>query len=376
MSKHIRFLLSTVLMTVGYLPSFLGLFSMESSASSGGDVVASQDSFSDDSLDLICDNFLNYEENVGFVPELLHHQLDGNFFCAMMGSSENVVEAPQSLAQLPTSPCKIISPIKIIAHGELAGSKFIKDEIKSNFYCDARKLGVPAGVVDGVIKNMSSKIDFRRALKKGDKFEIIYNSKNIVLYSKIITKHKQASIYRVADKSGAAYYSDKGVKLAVKTNSNVFAPPLKGKLMVSSAFGARVHPIKRVRHIHTGVDLRAPYGAPVYAIFDGVVTRASPYEGYGNCIDIRHHSNFTSRYGHLSKYIVRCGTQVKKGQVIGYIGSSGTSTGPHLHLELARNNSLLNPLSVKMMPDEAQTVPNMKAFVALKKQIEKISLTK
>jgi murein DD-endopeptidase MepM/ murein hydrolase activator NlpD len=275
------------------------------------------------------------------------------------------------------SPRKIISPIKIIARGDFAGSKIVKDVIKSNFYCDARKLGVPAGVVDSIVKNLSAKVDFRRALKKGDTFEIIYSPKNVMLYSKITTKHKQAAIYRVTDKSGVgAYYFDNGVKAAQKSNSNVFVPPLKGRLMVSSAFGARVHPIRRVRHMHTGVDLKAQYGTPVYAIFSGVVTRASRYEGYGHCIDIRHPSNFNSRYGHLSKYAVKCGMQVKKGQLIGYTGSSGTSTGPHLHLELARNNSLLNPLSIKMIPDEVQTVSNMKAFVNLKKQIEKITQTK
>jgi murein DD-endopeptidase MepM/ murein hydrolase activator NlpD len=213
-------------------------------------------------------------------------------------------------------------------------------------------------------------------LKKGDEFEILYNSKNVMLYSKIITKRKQASVYRMTDKSGSSYYFDNGVKIAARSNSNVFAPPLKGKLCVSSAFGTRVHPIRHVKHVHTGVDLKAQYGTPVYAIFDGIVVRASPYEGYGNCIDVCHSSAYKSRYAHLSRYAVRYGAKVKKGQLIGYTGSTGTSTGPHLHLELAKNDSVVNPLSVKMMPIEPEMFSDMRAFGAFKKQVEKIFLTK
>jgi murein DD-endopeptidase MepM/ murein hydrolase activator NlpD len=252
----------------------------------------------------------------------------------------------------------------------------VKSSIKSNFYCDARKLGIPAVVVDSVINNLSKKVDFRRTLKKGDEFEIRYNSKNVMLYSKITTKRKQASVYRMTDKSGSSYYFDNGVKIAARSNSNVFAPPLKGKLCVSSAFGSRIHPIKRMRLMHTGVDLKAQHGTPVYAIFDGVVTRASPYDGYGNCIDVHHSSTYSSRYAHLSRYAVRYGTKVKRGQLIGYTGSTGTSTGPHLHFELAKNDSVVNPLSVKMMPVELETFSDMRAFNTFKKQVEKIFLTK
>jgi murein DD-endopeptidase MepM/ murein hydrolase activator NlpD len=120
------------------------------------------------------------------------------------------------------------------------------------------------------------------------------------------------------------------------------------------------------------VDLIAAHGTPVYAVFDGVVTRASRYYGYGNCVDIQHASSYSSRYGHLSRCSVRCGARVRKGQLIGYSGSTGTSTGPHLHLELAKNNRVINPLSVKMIPEESGTVPHMGNFNILKKQISKI----
>jgi murein DD-endopeptidase MepM/ murein hydrolase activator NlpD len=354
-------------MGLGYCPSFLFLLT-ETARVEENDCL---DSFaqSDDSFDLICANFLNAPKTETFREKLLQGRFGNGFLCSLNLPSK-VVESPRQSA--PVAIKKEVSPVKVISRGELAGSKFVKSSIKSSFYCDARKLGIPAVVVDSVINNLSKKVDFRRILKKGDEFEVLYNSKNVMLYSKIITKRKQASVYRMTDKSGSSYYSDNGVKVTARSSSNVFAPPLKGKLCVSSAFGARVHPIRHVRHVHTGVDLKAQQGTPVYSIFDGVVTRASSYEGYGNCIDVCHSSTYSSRYAHLSRYAVRYGAKVKKGQLIGYTGSTGTSTGPHLHFELAKNDSVVNPLSVKMMPIELETFSDMRAFNAFKKQVEKI----
>jgi murein DD-endopeptidase MepM/ murein hydrolase activator NlpD len=204
----------------------------------------------------------------------------------------------------------------------------------------------------------------------------MYNNKNVMLYSKIKTKHRQVAVYRFTHGSHSAYYFDNGSKVAAASSSNSFVQPLKGKLQVSSPFGGREHPIRGGYQRHTGVDLKASYNTPVYAIFDGVVVRASPYYGYGNCIDIRHPSGYSSRYAHLSRYAVRNGLKVKKGQLIGYTGSTGVSTGSHLHLELARNNTLLNPLNTKMIPGEAATVPNVGSFNLLKRRIEKIVSTK
>jgi murein DD-endopeptidase MepM/ murein hydrolase activator NlpD len=282
----------------------------------------------------------------------------------------------QLIAHNKQSSNKSVSPLKIISRGEFSGSKFVKSAIVSNFYADARRLGVPANVVDGVISALSSKIDFRRSLKKGDKFEIMYDKKNVMLYAKITAKCGQATVYRVANGTNFAYYFDNGVKVAQKSDSRFFGQPLRGRLHVTSNFGGRAHPVRGSYHWHTGVDLKASHGDPIYAIYDGVVTRASSYYGYGNCVDIAHNSGYKSRYGHLSRYAVRCGMRVKKRQIIGYIGSTGTSTGPHLHLELARNNKVLNPLSVKMMPSEDEMIPNMKKFKALKTQIERISAAK
>jgi murein DD-endopeptidase MepM/ murein hydrolase activator NlpD len=262
-----------------------------------------------------------------------------------------------------------VSPVKTISHGEFAGSRLVKSEIQSNFYADARRLGVPANVVDSVIGNLSQKIDFRRSLKAGDRFEVLYSPKNEMLYARIMTRRCKAAVYRFNSGTNTAYYFENGQKVCFDHRSS-FGSPLARGLRVSSSYGYRRHPISGRWMNHTGVDFTATYGAPVQAIFDGIVTRASYYYGYGHCVDIKHRSGYSSRYAHLSGYSVRCGAYVKKGQIIGRVGTSGTSTGSHLHLELARNNKTINPLSVKMIPSEGGMCPNLRQFNARKRQID------
>ncbi|MDR0555957.1 MAG: M23 family metallopeptidase [Holosporaceae bacterium] len=304
----------------------------------------------------------------GLVLELATNRLQGeNFFVKSVSvAADGKLSAGSNVVH--------VSPIKIVSNSELAGSKFVRGKIQSNFYSDARQLGVPAGVVDAVVSKLSSRIDFRRSLKAGDGFVIIYSPQNVMLYARIITKQRQESVYRVPNRNNkdSEYYFEDGVKAAALSDSNSFAPPLKGRFYVTSPFGWRKSPFSRGRCYHSGVDLGAVKGTPVYAIIDGIVRRASYYYGYGNCVDLSHRDGYSSRYAHLSKAVVRCGERVKKGQLIGYTGSTGRSTGDHLHLELARNNKVLNPLSVKMLPRTVTKITDMVQFNSMKKQIEKI----
>jgi len=249
-----------------------------------------------------------------------------------------------------------------IEKGPYSGGIFVSGKIKSNFYVDARKAGIPAGVVDSVVSKLSSKINFKQALKSGDQFEIAFNGSRELLYAKISTKRSKVSVYKYG-KEG--YFLENGQKLTNLQGSNIFGLPLRGGMVVSSKYGYRRHPVTGKYSRHTGIDLKANYGTPVYAIFDGVVTRASNYSGYGKCIDIAHKANYSSRYAHLSKFVVSNGARVKKGQLIGYSGSTGISTGPHLHLELAKNSRTVNPLSVKMIPESSSSVSNKRRFNAL-----------
>ena len=118
------------------------------------------------------------------------------------------------------------------------------------------------------------------------------------------------------------------------------------QMSLSSSYGMRVHPITGKLARHNGVDIPAPYGTPIYATADGIVGRAQRLGGYGNYVEIEHGNEIETRYGHMSSYVVRPGQQVKKGDVIGYVGSTGRSTGPHLHYEVYRGGQTVNPLSV------------------------------
>lgn len=355
-SKHLRLVGGTGLLVLAYAPVFFG--SLDKSGVCRDIELSRSDS---QEYDLFLSGYPLVEENMlNKLGSPVDSRNDKSLGIGKTTSktdslSESVGVRNVALKDIKSGPCK--------------GAKFVKGVITSNFYADARRLGIPAGVIDKVISKLSGKIDFRRSLKKGDYFEVAFDGKRNLLYSKIKTKKKESSIYKF-EKEG--YFFENGEKLAAGT-SGTFGMPLKGKLKISSPYGVRKHPIFKRYHRHTGVDFSAGYGTPVYAVCDGKVTRASNYSGYGKCIDISHRSGYSSRYGHLSRYAVRVGSQVKKGQLIGFSGSSGFSTGPHLHLELARNNSVINPLSVKMIPAEVKKVSNARKFTALKKYFQNLA---
>ncbi|MDR2794803.1 MAG: M23 family metallopeptidase [Holosporaceae bacterium] len=379
LSKNIRLLCGVILLVLGYIPILLHISSKNSSSApiffdmnhSSYDInQALVYQIFGSRPDVFFDEFNNKDNAV--LPDYATFQINSPL--ATIANPEKITSSISSDHDICAEKSKIVEIIRrVCAHntdncvrsiktGEFSGAVIVQSKIKSSFYVDARKLGVPAAVVDMVIKNMSSRIDFRRSLKVGDSFEIMYQ-KSGLLYCKIITKNKECAIYKFSTGKTASYFFADGEKASGGNGKNsFFGAPLSGKLSISDRFGVRLHPITGKRHVHTGVDFRASFGSPVYAIYEGIVTRASYYSGYGHCIDIRHPNGYASRYGHLSKYEVKCGTKVKKGQIIGRSGSSGMSTGPHVHLELARNNITIDPLRVKMMPSPKQTIPDIKAF--------------
>ena len=120
--------------------------------------------------------------------------------------------------------------------------------------------------------------------------------------------------------------------------------PIKNMYNVTSGFGMRIHPVAKIYRMHTGVDITAPRGTPVYATADGVVSYKKPYSGYGITVIIDHGYSYETLYGHLSKQAVRPGQKVKRGQLIGYVGNTGLSVGPHLHYEVWKNGKPVNPV--------------------------------
>lgn len=262
--------------------------------------------------------------------------------------------------------------INVLGH---KGAVFVDGRIKSNFYADTRLLEIPQRVVDSVVKNVSPRLNFKRSLKKGDRFEIVYKGGSLV-YCRLTTKRGSVAVYKFKDGRKSSYFFEDGNRCdgstATRESGEVFGAPLIGKLSVSDGYGWRVHPILKKSHFHSGVDFRAKGGTLVYAMQDGIVTRASYFGGYGNCIDLKHSSGYSSRYAHLSRMLVRPGTRVKKGQAIGRVGSTGYSTGFHLHLELARNDRTMNPFAVIGRPSldrQKNTVENFSRFKSLVRKI-------
>ena len=141
-----------------------------------------------------------------------------------------------------------------------------------------------------------------------------------------------------------------------------FGMPVPGR--ISSGFGARVHPLLGYMRMHKGLDIAAPHGTPIRAAVDGVVTFAGRNAGYGNFVKLVHGGGLASGYGHMSRIAVRPGTRVARGQVIGYVGSTGLSTGPHLHWEVWRNGVAINPRSIPMTTVQTLSGDALRAFRA------------
>lgn len=252
--------------------------------------------------------------------------------------------------------------------------------ISGNLSSSMQKEGVPMRAVNNFINLFAYAVDFRRDLKKGDQFEIIYESQvnqdneliktGKIIYAGLKLRNQKIALYRYQDTKGNVdYYTPTGQAL----KRTLDRKPLAFKsARISSPFGRRLHPILKKHIIHWGVDYAAPKGTQIYAGGDGVVEVAKYNGGYGNYIKIRHNSEFSTAYGHMSGFAkgIRPGSRVTQGQVIGYVGSTGRSTGPHLHYEVIQNGKRVNPRTIK-----ASTGENLggKALAQFKQTVAEIN---
>ncbi|WPP52971.1 M23 family metallopeptidase [Catalinimonas niigatensis] len=114
---------------------------------------------------------------------------------------------------------------------------------------------------------------------------------------------------------------------------------------LASGFGMRMHPIYKVKMMHPGIDFSAPQGTPIYATGAGkVIAVTSSFTGYGKHVDIDHGFGYVTKYAHMSDFNVKIGQRIERGQCIGYVGNTGTSTAPHLHYEITKDGKKLNPI--------------------------------
>lgn len=227
---------------------------------------------------------------------------------------------------------------------------------------DAQRAGVSQKTVDNIVRIFSWKIDFNRDLHKGDRFIIVgkqNSAPNALIY---ISGKKSIGVFSYVDKYGHFGYYDINGKTLYPT---FLKTPLKQYKRISSSFQLqRFHPILKTYLPHRGIDYAAETGAPIYAVADGIITHRKRMGLLGKSVYITHGSNYLTVYAHLSRYVsgLRAGSKIKKGQVIGYVGSTGRSTGPHLHYELRYKGKRKNPLTWRLPKQKSVAKSDLKRF--------------
>lgn len=256
----------------------------------------------------------------------------------------------------------------------------IAGNINISLYADALKAGASPKMLYDMIKAFSYDVDFQRDIQPNTEFSLFYDTfkdeasglerPGELLYAKLVIEGKPYEIYRFQPTGGVpGYYTALGecVKKAL------LRTPIDGARL-SSGFGNRKHPILGFTKMHKGVDFAAPKGTPIMAAGDGIVERCNPYGGYGNYICVRHNGNMKTAYAHLSRYAkgISTGKKVHQGQVIGYVGNTGSATGPHLHFELIQNGKHINPQKITQLPSSKLTGKLLIEFKAFMKKVEKM----
>ena len=231
----------------------------------------------------------------------------------------------------------------------------VKNIIKNNLYSSAVDVGIEPNIIIEFARIFGFEVDFQRDIRKGDTFEILYekfeddNNKirdtGKIIYASMYVNGEEINLYNFKYKSEEDYYDIKGKSIT----KSLMKTPINGARL-SSSFGMRKHPILGYNKMHRGTDFAAPSGTPIMASGSGTVTRARWCGGGGNCVKIKHNSTYETIYAHMKSFAkgIKEGKKVKQGQIIGYVGSTGLSTGPHLHYEVIINGKKVNSQKLKL----------------------------
>mgnify|MGYP006166695523 FL=1 len=256
---------------------------------------------------------------------------------------------------------------------EYESKKFI---IKSSIYKDGKDAQVPLTILSNAIRLYSYDIDFQREIRKGDEFEILYEvfynkqRKSILFgeikYINLILQKQKNEFFHFKTNEGYDYFDREGKNI----QRSILKTPLDGA-KISSPYGKRTHPISGYTKMHKGVDFAAPKGTPVFAGGNGVIEFVGRNGGYGKYIRIKHNSQYKTAYAHLNSYIknLHKGQRVNQGEIIGFVGSTGKSTGPHLHYEIIYLGKQINPKQLKLLPTKKLKDEELKTY---KNEINKI----
>ncbi|NYT63423.1 M23 family metallopeptidase [Alcaligenaceae bacterium] len=256
-------------------------------------------------------------------------------------------------------------------HSQVADTqiRIAESEIKSSLFGATDDADIPDAITMQMTDILGSKIDFMQDLRQGDRFRIIYESHSHegrevgvgkILALEFINKNKAyEAVWFAPGSSSGSYYDFNGSSL-----QGAFLRTALKFTRISSTFGMRKHPVHGGWRGHKGVDYAAPTSTPIHATADGVVEFAGQQNGYGNTVILKHHSNFSTLYAHQTRFAkgLKKGDSVSQGQLIGYVGSTGWATGPHLHYEFRVNNKQIDPLSVDLPVARSLDGQQRKAF--------------
>ena len=245
--------------------------------------------------------------------------------------------------------------------------------IMNSLYKSASDVEIPDSVIVEFARIYGFEIDFQRDIRKKDSFQIMYEifkdeeeeivEKGNILFANLNVQGIDYPLYFFNKKNLEGHYDDSG-KSIIKT---LMKTPINGARL-SSPFGMRKHPIDGFNKMHKGTDFAAPMGTPIMASGDGVIIKAGWCGGGGNCVKIKHNSVYQTIYAHMSKFAnrVKSGIRVKQGQIIGYVGSTGKSTGPHLHYEVIENGKKINSQTLKLPSGKVLKGTDRKLFETVK----------
>tara|TARA_B100000003_G_scaffold207855_1_gene226488 strand:- start:392 stop:1678 length:1287 start_codon:yes stop_codon:yes gene_type:complete len=254
---------------------------------------------------------------------------------------------------------------------------FKENVILQSLYKTASDEKIPANIIIEFAGIYGFQVDFQRDIRKKDSYQILYeiflNEKNEfvetgeILFANLKLSGQNNSLYYF-DKNGSEGHYDKNGKSVKKA---LMKTPINGARL-SSPFGMRKHPIDGFNKMHRGTDFAAPMGTPIMASGDGIVKKAGWCGGGGNCVKIKHNSTYQTVYAHMSKFArgIKAGVRVKQGQTIGYVGSTGKSTGPHLHYEVIVNGKKVNSQKLKLPSGKILKGEERKLFETKKIKIE------
>jgi len=231
----------------------------------------------------------------------------------------------------------------------------VKNVIKNNLYSSAVDAGLEPNIIIEFARIFGFEVDFQRDIRQGDWFEVLYerfeddNNKvrdtGKIIYASMYVNKQEINLYNFKFNNEEEYYDIKGKSIT----KSLMKTPINGARL-SSSFGMRKHPILGYNKMHKGTDFAAPSGTPIMASGTGTVTRARWCGGGGNCVKIKHNSTYETIYAHMKAFAkgIKEGRKVKQGQIIGYVGSTGLSTGPHLHYEVIVNGKKVNSQKLKL----------------------------